>query len=348
MTVLVLFALIGAAAFLVSLGLCRLVMMLGVRDAPNEPRKTQARPVPTSGGLGVALAAALCTGLGFLLSGQGASAGVLIVVGASGAALLVGLLDDILGLEARVKLALLVAVALAIALSGVGPDVLAPWPGARTSLAPPLAAGGALIWVLLMMNAVNFMDGANGLAMGLAAISSAALCVCALLAGAIDVALCAGALCAALSGFLVWNIPGRLFAGDAGALMVGCMLAGLTLLLVERRPDWLLLAPSLMLPFLTDVLLTLGWRMLNAKNLLSAHRDHVYQIAIKAGLKHWQVSAVHWVWGVNAAALSLVAGIAGGWFPMIAFFALTGASVWVHVRVRASGVRAGLVGRGVA
>ena len=60
------------------------------------------------------------------------------------------------------------------------------------------------------------------------------------------------------------------------------------------------------------------------------------------------MSAVHAVWAINAAALSLVAGIAGGWFPLMAFLTLAGASIWVHVRVRISGVRAGLVGRGLA
>jgi UDP-N-acetylmuramyl pentapeptide phosphotransferase/UDP-N-acetylglucosamine-1-phosphate transferase len=335
-------------AFAVAVGLCRVVMAFGVRDAPDEPRKTQLTAVPTMGGAGFFLAVALALTIAGLLGDQPLSQGVMTLLFASALALLIGLIDDLRGMRAALKLVLLIGVGIWISASGIGPDVLSPWPGAQLSLPPLLAALGALAWIVLMMNAVNFMDGANGLSMGMAAIAAAGLCACAIVAGAPDIALCAGALCGALAGFLVWNVPGRLFAGDAGALMTGCLLAGLCLLLVERRPDWLCLAPTLMLPFLTDVILTLGWRLLNGKNLLSAHRDHGYQIAIKAGLRHWQVSAVHAVWAINAAALSLVAGIAGGWFPLMAFLTLAGASIWVHVRVRISGVRAGLVGRGLA
>ncbi|MBU6319521.1 MAG: undecaprenyl/decaprenyl-phosphate alpha-N-acetylglucosaminyl 1-phosphate transferase [Alphaproteobacteria bacterium] len=335
-------------SFAGAVALCRAVMAVGVRDAPDEPRKTQLTAVPTLGGVGVCLASAIALMIAYVLGGQVLSKGVMIVLGASVGALLIGLIDDVRGLGARLKLGLLIGVGIWIAALGVGPDVLSPWPGAQFPLPMFFAALGALAWIILMMNAVNFMDGANGLSMGMAAIAAAGLCACAIVAGASDIALCAGALCGALVGFLVWNVPGRLFAGDAGALMTGGLLAGLSLLLVERRPDWLCLAPTLMLPFLTDVILTLGWRLLNGKNLLSAHRDHAYQIAIKAGLSHWQVSAVHAVWALNAAGLSLVAGIAGGWFPLMAFLTLAGASIWVHIRVRASGVRAGLVGRGLA
>jgi hypothetical protein len=102
--------------------------------------------------------------------------------------------------------------------------------------------------------------------------------------------------------------------------------------------------PTLMLPWLTDVLLTLVWRARHRKPLFSAHRDHVYQIAMKAGLKHWQVSLVHAVWALNAAILAIVGAAYGGWAPLAVFLVLLAVSAWVHVKVRRSGEKAGLVG----
>ncbi len=165
-----------------------------------------------------------------------------------------------------------------------------------------------------------------------------------MIAGEWDIAIMCFALTGALAGFLVWNIPGRLFAGDAGALFTGAMLGALSLLLVQARPDWVWLPPLLLLPILADVLLTLMWRARHRKPLFSAHRDHAYQIALKAGLKHWQVAAIHAVAAVNALAIAVISAIVGGYFPALGFLGMLGASIWVHFKVRRSGVRAGHVG----
>jgi UDP-GlcNAc:undecaprenyl-phosphate GlcNAc-1-phosphate transferase len=102
------------------------------------------------------------------------------------------------------------------------------------------------------------------------------------------------------------------------------------------------------MPFLSDVLLTLIWRTKHGKKLTEAHRDHVYQIAIKAGLKHWQVSAIHAFWALNAAIIGIIAAIVGGQVPLLAFLVVLGVAVWVHLWVRRVGVKAGLVGSNIA
>jgi UDP-N-acetylmuramyl pentapeptide phosphotransferase/UDP-N-acetylglucosamine-1-phosphate transferase len=198
-----------------------------------------------------------------------------------------------------------------------------------------------------VINAVNFMDGANGLSMGMAAIAAGGLSVCCAFTGAWDLALIGAALAGGLAGFLVWNAPGRLFAGDAGALFTGAVLAAISLALVRLRPDWLFVPPTLMLPWLTDVLLTVVWRAWRRKPLFSAHRDHVYQIAMKAGLKHWQVSLIHAASAFNAAIFAVVGAVGGGYAPLVVFLVLLAISVWVHIRVRRSGEKAGLVGAGI-
>jgi UDP-GlcNAc:undecaprenyl-phosphate/decaprenyl-phosphate GlcNAc-1-phosphate transferase len=340
--VLAFFAALAAAA-----ALCRGVIVLGVMDAPTEARKIQTAPVPTSGGLGVALAAiAVLAGIA-AAAGWSIERGVPVVAGAGAAALALGFVDDRVTLRAWIKLVGLLAICAVMVGLDVRAELLAPWPDALWQLALPGAVAGSLLWLIVVANAVNFMDGANGLSMGMAAIAALGLGVCAAMIGDWPLALLVVAMAGGLAGFLVWNIPGKLFAGDAGALFAGVILGGVSLELVKQKPDWVLIPATLMLPFLTDVLLTLIWRARHRKPLFAAHRDHAYQIAMKAGLRHWQVALIHAVWSANALALALVAAVVGGWTPLAAFLTLLAASIWVHLRVRKSGVRAGLVGANV-
>jgi UDP-N-acetylmuramyl pentapeptide phosphotransferase/UDP-N-acetylglucosamine-1-phosphate transferase len=334
------------AAAILAVAACRIVMALGVVDAPTEARKSEVHKVavPTSGGLGFGLAAIFIIQW---LTGWHADRTVMTLETGGIAGLLVGLYDDRFRLPATAKMALLLVVCVALAAFGIRVDVLEPRPGLVIPLTAIGGGVGSVLWLFVVINAVNFMDGANGLSMGMAAIASAGLSVCCAFTGAWDLALVAAALSGGLAGFLGWNVPGRLFAGDAGALFTGAMLAAISLALVRLRPDWLFVPPTLMLPWLTDVLLTVAWRARHRKPLFSAHRDHVYQIAMKAGLKHWQVSLIHAVWALNAVIFALVGAIGGGYAPLVVFLVLLAISAWVHIRVRRSGEKAGLVGAGI-
>src|SRR5262249_11109005 len=94
----------GLIALIASAGLCRLVMAFGVMDAPSEARKIQKAPVPTAGGLGFGVAAALAVAVA---SGWSQDSLLLRIEAGSFAALLVGFYDDRFLLPARVKLLLL-------------------------------------------------------------------------------------------------------------------------------------------------------------------------------------------------------------------------------------------------
>jgi len=337
-----------ALAVIPSVILCRVVISLGIVDAPTEARKLQKAPVPTAGGLAVALSAALAVAADTELTTGGFNP-MLFVIGAGGlAALLIGLADDVLSLRAIYKLLLLIVVAIAVPLAGVRPEIFALWPGAEWPVPVWLAIAGSALWLLVVMNATNFMDGANGLAMGMAAIAAAGLSICGAVIGAWDLALMAAALTGGLCGFLVWNVSGRLYVGDAGALFVGAILGGLGLELVSLRPDLLFVPPILLLPFLSDVLFTLAWRARHGKKLFVAHRDHSYQIALKAGLKHWQVSSVHAIWAMNAAIVGILSALLARQIPVILFVLLLLVSTWLHMKIRRAGVENGLVGKEIA
>ncbi len=331
-----------------AIGLCRLVMLLGVVDAPTEARKTQKVPVPTLGGLGVFAAAAIAVAAVSLLTAWPLGDAALIISGGALAGLALGLADDTMRVPALARLLIMVAIALGVTVMGVRAGQLEPWPDLVFDLHVAIVVLGSVAWLIVVMNAVNFMDGANGLSMGMAAIAAAGLAACAGFTGAWSIALLASALSGALAGFLVWNVAGRLFVGDTGALFVGTALGALCLELVRLRPDLLFVPPILLMPFLSDVLLTLIWRTKHGKKLAEAHRDHVYQIALKAGLKHWQVSAIHAVWALNAAGMGVIAAIVGGQAPLIIFVVVLAVAIWVHLWVRRLGVKSGLVGADIA
>ena len=335
-----------AVAALLAVAACRIVIMLGLLDQPTEARKSDVHKiaVPTSGGLGFGLAAIFAIQW---LTGWHADRAVEAIEAGSVAGLLVGFYDDRFHLPALSKMALLLAICIGLVVFDIRVDVLQLRPGVALLLTAIGGGLGSVLWLFVLINAVNFMDGANGLSMGMAAIAAAGLAVCCAIAGASDLALIAAAVSGGLAGFLMWNLQGALFAGDAGALFAGTALGAISLALVRLRPDWLFVPPTLMLPWLTDVLLTLAWRAWRRKALLSAHRDHVYQIAMKAGLKHWQVSLIHAVWALNATIFAIIGAVGGGYAPLAVFLVLLAISVWVHVKVRRSGERAGLVGVGI-
>lgn len=330
-----------------SLILCRVVMALKVMDAPTEARKIQKAPVPSAGGLGIAAATALSILAISAFTGWPLNEAVLIASAGGLAAMALGLADDTLHIPAVARLILMLAIALAITAAGMRTDTIEFWPGLGVELPVVLGVAGSMLWLVVVINAVNFMDGANGVSMGMAAVAAAGLAISAGFIGAWNVALLSGALSGAIAGFLVWNVAGRLFVGDTGALGVGAILGALSLELVRLRPDLILLPPILLMPFLSDVLLTLAWRAKHKKSFFTAHRDHAYQIAMKAGLKHWQIAAIHAVWALNAAVIGIVAAITGGQVATIAFIVLLAISIWIHWWIRRSGVRAGLVGANI-
>jgi UDP-N-acetylmuramyl pentapeptide phosphotransferase/UDP-N-acetylglucosamine-1-phosphate transferase len=336
--------LVFVIAAAVAVGLCRLVMMLRVMDAPTEARKTQKRPVPSAGGLGVSAATFLSVITVSVFTSWPINGAVLAASAGAVGFLALGFADDTLRIHAKWRLGFMALIALVMTLAGVRADVLGLWPGVALHLPMILGTAGSTLWLVVLINAVNFMDGANGVSMGIAAIAAGGLAAASALVGTWNVALLSVALSGALAGFLLWNVSGRLYVGDTGALFVGALLGGLSLELVRLRPDLLFVPPILLMPYLSDVLLTLVWRAKHGKKLSEAHRDHAYQIAIKAGLRHWQVAAVHAILALNSAIIAVVAAVVGGPVPAVAFFVLLVLSAWLHVWVRRLGVKAGLVG----
>jgi UDP-N-acetylmuramyl pentapeptide phosphotransferase/UDP-N-acetylglucosamine-1-phosphate transferase len=267
-------------------------------DIPNQ-RSSHTRPTPRGGGLVIVggfllgLCVWLLTGGSLSPRALGWLAGALLVAGVS-------FIDDLRPLPAVPRL-LTHALAAAL-LTGVGVQERE----TPMLLALPLA----FVWIALVTNVYNFMDGIDGLAATQAVIAGAALAIGGLLVKNPFLATSGSLLAAASIGFLVYNLPpARLFMGDVGSTFLGFSFAGLSLLGNigvggGRLP--VEFGAVILAPFLFDSLVTLARRMVRGERWYTAHRSHYYQRLTQRGLSHRQVTGLYAGLAVAVACAGLV------------------------------------------
>ncbi len=343
-------AIAAAIAALVSTAACAVLVRRGPLDLPNVSRKAHRAPTPTSGGLGVA-AGFLAGGLALFFAfptWRGALDAHVPLLAAivlfAFAFLFLGFIDDATPIDPRLKFLIFTIGALGAAWR-MGVVTQLPL-GEGNVLQLPVLVGllGSALWVFTLINSVNFMDGSNGLAMGSAALGLAALGGVSAYLGSPAGAAISFCTMGALIGFLIWNFPaGRLFAGDAGALLVGAIAALASLYVIDRTELSPFVPPILFFPLLSDVLLTLLWRAQRRRSLLDAHAEHLYQIAHRAGWGHVRVALVYWLAMIVCGAIGFAVAAAGaggaGW---MALAALAVASIVISRIVRRYGVKRGI------
>lgn len=280
------------SAALISFIVSVLVLKGGVLDLPNA-RSSHKTPTPRGGGLGVLAG----VGAGALVAstfplGASALGGVLIVTALFG---LLGFLDDLFVLDERLKLVSFIVFCAAM-VSAAGP-VTRMGLTYELGFALPTLIGwiGSALFVFVVVNAANFMDGSDGILAAVMIPAGIALGVAGLAAGVMTSVIAGVLLAASLAGFVVLNWPpAKLFAGDVGALGAGALYAGGALALVNHGfSGTLWLAPLFVLVFLADVLLTLLRRARHGRFSLSAHREHAYQRLIDSGWSHQAIALVY-------------------------------------------------------
>ncbi len=282
-----------------------------ILDHPNQ-RSSHAVPTPRGGGIGL-LAALLPVLAAVAWVWPGPSPWPILAMTAALAAL--SFADDRIGLSAGLRFgAQLAVVALGLWLlpaNGLVFQGLLPLPLDR------LAAGFAWLW---FVNLYNFMDGADGMAGVETAVLGLGLAAVAWAVGSLAQIGWGLAVAGAAAGFLVWNWhPAKVFLGDVGSIALGYLI-GWLLLLAALDGAW---AACLILPayYWIDATGTLLRRLLRGERVWQAHREHLYQRAIQAGLGHDEVArrvlttglmlvVVAWVSVTGSAWLGLVAGAA--------------------------------------
>jgi UDP-GlcNAc:undecaprenyl-phosphate/decaprenyl-phosphate GlcNAc-1-phosphate transferase len=270
--------------------LARLPIAQRLADHPNE-RSLHGEPRPRVGGLGL-LAGAIPAAWWFAGDELRWTLAAALALAAMSA------VDDARGLPVPLRLA--AHTAAAVVAVGLGATA-------------PLSALALVLWLLLvtaivwMTNLFNFMDGADGLAGGMAAIGFAALALAAARGGSTEMAAISATLSVAAVAFLAFNFPpARVFMGDAGSIPLG-FLAGALGWHGVARGLWPVWFPLLVFsPFIVDATATLLKRLAHGERVWIAHRGHAYQRLVLAGWSHRRLALTAWLLMAIASASALL------------------------------------------
>ncbi len=337
--------LLAVVLALVSAVIVRAMIRVGTLDHPGA-RSSHTQPTPKGGGVGIASAFVL--GLAILYVGAGQArlpqTPFLGLIAASVGIAAISYADDTNNFSFAIKLAAQLAAALIAIACGIRLRVLhLPSVGAIDLgiWGIPLTAA----WIVFATNAVNFIDGLNGLASGSVAIACVILAAIAWVQGDFFTHVSAMLLAAGIAGFLPFNFPrARIFMGDVGSQFSGFVLAILGVLAAGFGAQTLsvLLVPMLLAGVWFDVVFTLARRALAGERITQAHRSHLYQMAQRSGMAAWAVTLVHWamvVWG--GVCCFVFALSASAWKPALAVAVLAPQIAWlgyVATRARRAGI----------
>lgn len=270
--------------FITSCILTYLMIRFGKRDIPNE---RSSHHVPTSRMGGAALVLSMGIGWSFWSEMSGFSSFMIGILGFS----VLGFIDDAYSLSPKLRLAL----------QGLCACVLAWTPityGVTTSLFwvffPFLA-----LWIVSFVNVFNFMDGLNGMS-GLNALAFSFFLMVFFNWNPLPFG-----MMAALLGFLFWNVQGKIFLGDGGGYFLGSFFAAYPfyqgpiqdLQLTFYEPKNILFSFSVVFVlyglYLFDTGITLLKRVMQKKNVMQAHKEHLYQRLQQTGWSHVSVSSLY-------------------------------------------------------
>ena len=271
----------------------------GWLDGNASSRKIHGTPVPRLGGIAIVLAffaplACLLvveTGLGQAFLRDQSRVFGLFAGGLAVAAL--GIYDDLRGTNARQKLAVQTAVAVAMYALGFRIELLANPFGAELTVGAWFGFPLTVLWIVGVINALNLIDGLDGLAGGVALFAIVVSLVLAMVRGDSLMTLYAAALAGSLIGFLLYNFnPATIFMGDTGSMFLGFVLAVTALQRNQKSSTAVaLLIPmvALGLPLL-DTGLAIVRRAANGRPLFSADREHIHHRLLGLGLSQRQAA----------------------------------------------------------
>jgi UDP-GlcNAc:undecaprenyl-phosphate GlcNAc-1-phosphate transferase len=279
-----------------------LAVRVGALDHPG-PRRVHAVSTPRFGGLGMAVAVLGVAWLAHVLPGPARELDERPLLGLTCAALpmlALGVLDDLGNVGPWVKLLVQACAALTLTVFGYGVPLLTN-PFGETIVTGVWSVPLTVIWVVALTNAVNLIDGLDGLATGVVAIACGALWVTGRGHGDFYVMFLAAILLGACAGFLVWNKPpARIFMGDTGSQFLGLTLSAIALL--ENRKGTAAL--TLLLPLvalgvpLADGALAFVRRLLKGQHVFRGDAGHIHHRLLDAGLSPNVTLAV--LWGLSA------------------------------------------------
>ena len=287
----------AAAAFAVSYimppPVKRFAEKVGAIDIPKDERRVHNHPIPRMGGLAIFLGFVLSLLLFVNMSTEvmGMLVGAVIIV-------VMGALDDIVSLNAWVKLAGQVLAAVVAIRCGIvfdaisNPNFFSP---ITTIPIGNLSIPLTLLWIVGCTNAVNLIDGLDGLAVGVSAISSLSMLVVALFVAEPNISVILAALTGACLGFMPYNLnPAKIFMGDVGSQLLGFVLATVSIMgLFKFHAIVSFLIPVLAMAVpLADTVFAFFRRIFHGQSPFHADKGHFHHRLLAMGLSQKQAVAV--------------------------------------------------------
>ena len=269
---------------------------LGAIDVPKDERRMHKVPIPRMGGLAIFLGFIISVLLFVEVDDQmkGILLGSVIIV-------VMGIIDDITPLRASLKFVIQILAALIPVYYGVqitcisNPNLFSDNPYWNFGwLSIPIT----VIWIVGLTNAVNLIDGLDGLAIGVSSISALTMLAIAILVAEPQVAVIMAALVGACIGFMPYNMnPAKIFMGDTGSTFLGYILACITIQGLFKFYAVI----SFVVPFLIlglpifDTMFAIIRRISHGQSPMAPDRSHVHHRLIDMGLNQKQAVAVLYV-----------------------------------------------------
>ncbi len=313
---------------------------VGAIDVPGEGRRIHDHPIPRMGGLAIFLGFVLSI-LAFVdvttpILGMLIGAVIIAVMGA---------VDDIINLNAWVKFGIQILAALVAIRSGIVFAVISnPIIFSDTAFIPIgyLTVPLTVLWIVGCTNAVNLIDGLDGLAVGVSAISSLTMLVVALFVAEPNVALILAALTGACVGFIPYNLnPAKIFMGDVGSQLLGFILSVVSIMgMFKFHAIITFLVPVLAMSVpLADTVFAFFRRIVHGQSPFHADKGHFHHRLLAMGLNQKQAVAV--LYAISAV-LGLLAVLLAGKYTAVRIVCLVLAfaisiCVWFFVLRRKSG-----------
>lgn len=289
----------------------RFAFKIGAIDIPKDNRRMHKKPTPRIGGLAIIFGFTVATLCFAQPSRQlyGTLAGAAIIA-------VMGVIDDCKNLPAKLKFVIQIIAALVVVFAGdikidvfTNPNFLSDNP--YWVLPEWLSVTLTVIWIVFITNAVNFIDGLDGLAAGVSAIMSISLVFISIRVGEYSIAILGIALMGSCFGFLPFNFnPAKIFMGDTGSTFLGFMLTTLSIQGVFKSYAVISFAVPLLilgLP-LFDALFAMIRRILRGQSPMTADRGHLHHRLVDMGFSQKQtvfiLYAISGVLGITAVLLA--------------------------------------------
>ncbi|MEC2181899.1 MraY family glycosyltransferase [Bacillus spizizenii] len=298
----------------------RIAIKIGAVDQPSN-RKVHDKIMPRMGGLAIfigVVAGVLASGIYTETRMTAITVGAFIII-------VIGILDDKYQLSAKVKFLIQLGVAIMIVSTGLKMDFFSvPFLAERFELGW-LAYPLTVLWIVGITNAINLIDGLDGLAAGLSVIGLSTIAVMALSGGKVLILSLSLVVIASTLGFLFYNFhPAKIFMGDTGSLFLGYSISILSLLgLYKSVTLFSIVIPVIILGVpIFDTTFAIIRRILNKQPISAPDKSHIHHRLMAFGLSHRMSVIVIYLIGFIFSICAIVLKSATIWFSLFIIFIL--------------------------